>query len=136
MIGAAGRPGYGQLRGAATYCAEVFGPLTLLAIGLGTVIVRDDTAATAECQLHMAGLASGLVNTTRQLGGAVGLAVMATIAGRATTPTVGYDHAFWISAAALTIGAAVALTLPGKPNSERHIISREEIAEPAVLVEA
>ena len=61
---------------------------------------------------------------------------MATIAGRATTPTVGYDHAFWISAAALTIGAAVALTLPGKPNSERHIINREEIAEPAVLVEA
>ena len=63
------------------------------------------------------------------------MAVMATIAGRATTATVGYDQAFWISATALTIGAALALTLPGQPKSERHIISREEIAEPAVLIE-
>ncbi len=125
-----------QLSAGDGYFVHVFGPLTLAGIGLGLSFVPMTIAATADVPTHQAGLASGLLNTTRQLGGAVGLAVMATVAGRATTPTVGYDHAFWISAAALTIGAAVALTLPGKPKSERHIISREEVAEPAVLVEA
>ena len=36
----------------------------------------------------------------------------------------------------LTIGAAVARTLPGRPTSERHVISGEQIAGPTVLVEA
>jgi hypothetical protein len=45
---------------------------------------------------------------------------MATVAGAAASPTAGYDRAFWISGAALVIGAMLALLLPGraKPATE------------------
>ena len=125
-----------QLSAGDGYLVHVFGPLMLAGIGLGLSFVPMTIAATADVPTHQAGLASGLLNTTRQVGGAIGLAVMATIAGRAATPTAGYDHAFWISAAALTIGAAIAFTLPGMPKPERHGTSSGEIAEPVVLVEA
>ena len=60
---------------------------------------------------------------------------MATVAAGASSPTAGYDHAFWTSAAAMVIGPAVALA-PGKHKPERHVTSSEDIAEPTVLVEA
>jgi sugar phosphate permease len=93
-------------------------------------------AATADVPAHQAGLASGLINTTRQLGGAIGLAAMATVAAGASSPTAGYDRAFWISAAAMVIVAALAGALPGRPKPERHVAAGEPIAEPAVLVDA
>jgi EmrB/QacA subfamily drug resistance transporter len=118
------------------YLDHVFGPLVLAGVGLGLAFVPMTIAATADVPIHEAGLASGLINTTRQIGGAVGLAVMATVAAGASSAIAGYDRAFAISAAALVIGAALALVLPAKPKPERHITSGEEIAEPVVVVEA
>jgi hypothetical protein len=80
--------------------------------------------ATAGVPHTQAGLAAGLINTTRQIGGAVGLAVMATFAASAATHdlhrgvklvaalTAGYDRAFAIGAGALLVGAVLALALP------------------------
>jgi hypothetical protein len=59
---------------------------------------------------------------------------MATIAAGASSPTAGYDRAFWICAATILVGAALALALPGKPRAERHV-GAGQIADP-VLVEA
>ena len=75
---------------------------------------------------HEAGLASGLINTSRQIGRAVGLAVMGTVAANAASQnngtvgsiasalTNGYDRAFLIGACALLVAGGLALLLPGK----------------------
>jgi EmrB/QacA subfamily drug resistance transporter len=135
-LAAAGLLWLSQLSAGDGYFAHVFGPLVLTGVGLGLAFVPMTIAATADVPVHEAGLASGLINTTRQIGGAVGLAVMATVAAGASSATAGYDRAFAISAAALAIGAVLALALPAKPKPERHITSGEEIAEPVVVVQA
>jgi hypothetical protein len=100
-------------------------------------------AATTGVPVHQAGLASALINTTRQMGGAVGLAVMATIAASAASHhghsagsvaaalTTGYDRAFLIAAIALTLGAATALLLP-RPGAATAQVPAAS-AEPVVV---
>jgi EmrB/QacA subfamily drug resistance transporter len=125
-----------QLSAGDGYFAHVFGALVLTGLGMGLSFVPMTIAATADVPIHQAGLASGLINTTRQIGGAVGLAVMATVAAGASSPTAGYDRAFWLTAAVMVVAAALALALPGKAMPERHSAGDAEIGEAAVLVEA
>jgi hypothetical protein len=66
----------------------VLGPVILIGLGIGMSFVPMTLSATAGVPPHEAGLASGFINTTRQVGGALGLAVMATIA-----TTIATDHA-------------------------------------------
>ena len=136
LLAASGLFWLSQLSAGDGYFAHVFGALVLTGVGMGLSFVPMTIAATADVPVHEAGLASGLINTTRQVGGAVGLAVMATVATGAASAAAGYDRAFTICAVAMVTGAALALVLPGKPRPERHIISGEEIAEPIVVVEA
>ena len=105
------------------YLAHILGPGVLVGVGLGLSFVPMTMSATAGVPSAQAGLASGLLNTSRQVGGAVGLAAMATIAASVahsqapataltTALTNGYDRAFAVSAAILVVGAALALLLP------------------------
>jgi EmrB/QacA subfamily drug resistance transporter len=107
------------------YVSHVLGPNILLGIGLGLSFLPMTMAATAGVAPQEAGLASGLINTARQVGGAVGLAAMATVATSAARHhgpthhdvlaalTTGYDRAFLISGVVLLVGALIAgLFLP------------------------
>jgi EmrB/QacA subfamily drug resistance transporter len=135
LLAATGLAWLGQLSAGDGYAAHVLGALVLTGLGMGLSFVPMTIAATTDVPMHQAGLASGLINTTRQIGGAAGLAVMATVAAGASSPTAGYDRAFWLSAAVMVIVAVLAVALPGTPKPARQV-ANEEISEPAALVEA
>src|SRR5208283_1800035 len=60
-----------------SYGADVLLPGLLVSVGIGLAVVPSTIAATAAAAPGEAGLASGLVNTSRQMGGALGLAILA-----------------------------------------------------------
>ncbi|HEY1510728.1 MAG TPA: MFS transporter [Solirubrobacteraceae bacterium] len=108
-----------------TYVGDVLAPSLLCAIGLGCSFVPVTIAAVAGVASEEAGLASGLVNTSRLFGGALGLAVLAALATSRTNQdlhhlgdsvqamhvalTNGFQFAFLIAGIFAAIGAAVAL---------------------------
>ncbi|WUI02340.1 MFS transporter [Spirillospora sp. NBC_00431] len=98
---------------------DVLGPSLVGSIGIGLVLAPVATAATAGVAAREAGMASGLLNSSRQLGGCVGVASLATLAahrtGTATDASAlnsGYALAVAVSAALFVVAAAVALALP------------------------
>jgi EmrB/QacA subfamily drug resistance transporter len=104
----------------ATYVTDVLPVLVLLGTGIGICFPALMTIAMSGATRADAGLASGLVNTSAQVGGAIGLAVLATLstsrsndleaAGQSTASalTSGYHLAFWIAAGLVVAAIAVA----------------------------
>jgi EmrB/QacA subfamily drug resistance transporter len=68
-----------------SYVSDVLAPGVLAATGIGFSVVPSTIAATATAPASEAGLASGLVNTSRQMGGALGLAVLTSLAALYTS---------------------------------------------------
>jgi hypothetical protein len=125
-----------RIQAHSTYWVHVFGPGCIISLALGLLFTPLASAATSEVHFSEAGLASGVLNTARQMGGSVGLAVLATIAidrthsvlnlGRGSVSaevalTSGYARAFEL-AAALGVAAFVASfivpSLGPKPSAE------------------
>ncbi len=101
-----------------SYLTDVLAPSLFVAAGLGAAFVPVTITAMAGVSPAETGLASGLVNTSRQMGGALGLAILATVAtartdslgGRsAAALTAGYQRAFEIGAGFAVAGLLVAL---------------------------
>jgi EmrB/QacA subfamily drug resistance transporter len=102
-----------------SYVAHVMPSMLLLGIGAGVCFPALMNVAMSGAGPQDAGLASGLVNTTAQVGGALGLAVLATLStarsghliaqGHSTAAalTSGYHLAFWIAAALIVAALAV-----------------------------
>ena len=63
-----------------SYWNDVFPGLVLMAIGMGQIFIAVTIAATANIPHHDSGLASGILNTSQQVGGALGLAILSGIA--------------------------------------------------------
>jgi EmrB/QacA subfamily drug resistance transporter len=105
------------------YVQHVLPVMVLLGFGIGVCFPALMTLAMSGATQSDAGLASGLVNTTVQIGGALGLAVLATLStthtnhlikgGASTTAalTGGYHLAFWVGAGLVVIAIAVASTV-------------------------
>ena len=67
-----------------SFASDILGPSLLAAVGLGLSFVPVTIAAVTGTKPHEAGLASGLINTSEQVGGALGLAILATVANSRT----------------------------------------------------
>jgi EmrB/QacA subfamily drug resistance transporter len=108
-----------------TYLGDLLPGFLLIAVGLGFSFVPISIAALAGIEAAEAGLASGLINTSQQIGGALGIAALSTIATSRTSDAIargsshasalvtGFHGAFVAGAiiAAVGIAAAVALIL-------------------------
>ena len=130
----------------ASYLADVFPSMVLLGLGAGLSFPSLMNLAMSGAHQDDAGLASGLVNTTMQVGGALGLAVIATLAtsrtdsllsggeSQAEALTGGFHLAFLIGAGLVTVAIGLALTvlepLPQAAGSEVSELVPEE-GEPA-----
>jgi len=105
----------------ATYATQVAPSMLLLGLGAGTAFPALMNVAMSSATPRDAGLVSGLINTTAQVGGALGLAVLATLStsrsdslrasGHPAAPalTSGYHLAFWVAAA--LVGCALVVVL-------------------------
>ena len=91
----------------AVYARDILPAMVLLGIGAGTGFPALMGLAMADVEPTDAGLASGLVNTTAQVGGALGLAVLATLATGRTESVLGSGGS---PAVALVAGSHVAFT--------------------------
>jgi MFS family permease len=71
-----------------TYLGDLLPGLMVMAVGMGLTFVPITLIATTNVAPEDAGLASGLLNTAQQLGGAIGLAVLSTLAANTTANTL------------------------------------------------
>jgi EmrB/QacA subfamily drug resistance transporter len=134
-----------------SYLRDLLGPLLLIGLGTGFSFVPVSILALAGVPERETGLASGLMNTTQQVGGAVGLAVAATIFATRVAHQVpqllakgvpqevavpqalvsGFTLAYWVLAVVAFVGCALAILLlrgvhVGEPDEqpvETHVIS-------------
>jgi MFS family permease len=117
-----------------SYVSDLLGPMVVAAIGLGLAFVPVTIAAVSNVSEDESGLASGLINTSQQIGGALGLAVLGTIASSKTTDlltaaqgapaavpgalTEGFRLAFLTGAGFAVIGIVATLLLVRREDSQ------------------
>ena len=136
-----------QLDATSSYAAGVLPGSLLTTFGAGLCFTPLAAAATSGVPMQLAGLASGVLNTARQVGGSIGLAALATLAtsranhvlathhSRSVALTDGYDRAFLV-AAAVTV-----LALLGSSLLPRHVrppadAARTEVGTPTPALAA
>jgi EmrB/QacA subfamily drug resistance transporter len=117
-----------------TYLGDVLGPSILAAIGLGFAFVPVTIGAVTGTKPDEAGLASGLINTSQQVGGALGLAILSSIANSRTDHifstgvhdpkialTEGFQTAFLVGAGFAAAGAILAAFLISSRDSREQV---------------
>jgi EmrB/QacA subfamily drug resistance transporter len=126
-----------------SYVSDLLPGFLLISIGLGFSFVPISIAALAGVQPSEAGLASGLINTSQQIGGALGVAILSTIATTTTDDAVaaadplpvaltdGFQAAFLVGAAVALVGVLVSLFIV-----RREDLTPQEAIEPRPALEA
>jgi hypothetical protein len=125
LVGAAGLGWLSQIGVHSSFWVSVLGPLLLMSVGLGLAFPALSNTALTNVQVEDSGVASAMVNTTQQIGGSLGTALLNTVAATATAGFIrangrssvsaglvhGYAVAFAVGAALLVVAAIVAFVL-------------------------
>jgi sugar phosphate permease len=128
------------------YFRDLFPAFIISGLGLALAFVPMSIGALTGVRQADAGVASGLLNTTQQIGGAIGVAVVTTVATTFTTRYVdthagtsafsgaalthGFQIAFYVLAALAGLGAVVsALMLESKPAQSEVLLSADAVPE-------
>jgi EmrB/QacA subfamily drug resistance transporter len=120
LFAAVGLAWFTQIDADGSYLSDVLFPSILVAIGIGLFFVSGTLAATSGVKPQESGLASGLLNTSQQVGGALGLAILSTLAADRTSNALadggsaavaavdGFQIAFLVGAVFALVGAILA----------------------------
>jgi EmrB/QacA subfamily drug resistance transporter len=125
-----------------SFAGDILGPSLFAAAGLGFAFVTTTIAAVSGVEENEAGLASGLINTSQQIGGALGLAVLSAVAISRTDDvmsagnsslenglTEGFQAAFLGGAAIAALGFVLTLILIRGSDSRAHVeLGKQEAA--------
>jgi EmrB/QacA subfamily drug resistance transporter len=128
---------FSRISPAGTYLADVLGPSILAGSGLGLTFVPVTIAAVSGTSGPQAGIASGLINTSQQIGGALGVAILVSVStsriadfGRAAGThhalVAGYSRAFLIGCGFAVLAALLsAVVVSGKDSREQAEAARQ-----------
>jgi EmrB/QacA subfamily drug resistance transporter len=128
---------FSQISVGGSFVSDILGPSVLAAVGLGFSFVTTTIAAMTGVRDQESGLASGLINTSQQVGGALGLAILATIATTRTDDLMasaggdpsavtnalneGFQAAFLGGAVIAALGLVLTLVLIRSSDSRAHV---------------
>ena len=138
---------FAQISVDGSFTADILGPSLLAAVGLGFAFVTTTIAAVSGIEDREQGLASGLINTSQQIGGALGLAILATVANSRTDDLMaeaggnpaalpgalveGFQAAFLGAAVIAAIGLVLTFVMIRSSDSREHVaLSKKESAQP------
>ncbi len=128
-----------QLPADGTFWTNLFIPYLASGFGLPFIFIPLSLAALTVVEDRITGVSSGLLNTSQQIGGALGVAIMSTIATTHTTTlleegqsqaealTGGFNWAFWAAAGFMLLGALITLVVL----RNRDVPTQEVATEPA-----
>jgi len=140
LLAAAGALVFTRLTADGSYIGQVLPASVLLALGSGLVLPTLGNGAVHGVTDRDAGLASGLVQSMQQIGGAIGLALLTTVALRqagdriaggvdpAVATTEGYVLALQIGVGVLLLAAVIAALLPRNAGSAEDLEAAPETA--------
>jgi EmrB/QacA subfamily drug resistance transporter len=112
-----------QVSAGGGYVRDLLPGFLVIGVGIGFSFVPISIAALAGVKASEAGLASGLINTSQQIGGALGIAALSTIATSRTEDSLaagtilpealvdGFSTTFWVGALFAAVGIVASLTL-------------------------
>jgi len=128
-----------------SYLGDLMPGFLIIGVGIGFSFVPISIAALAGVTPAEAGLASGLINTSQQIGGALGIAALSTIATSRTEDSVangtvvplalvdGFSSAFLAGAIVAALGLVAALTMIRRDELEPEVVAEPN---PALALDA